>query len=152
MIIEEKKLNPIGLEMLEKENILFSNRINVRIDDINYGNHLCHTKMIAFIHHTRTLFLQRNKLSEIDCFGAGLIMLNLNVEYRSECFFDDTLDIYMHFEKLDKVKIEFSYSVINITTNKLAAKANTLMAFFDIHNQKLIRVPNEFKKLIDSLV
>lgn len=29
---------------------LFSHQINVRVDDLNYGNHLCHSKLIHMIH------------------------------------------------------------------------------------------------------
>jgi acyl-CoA thioesterase FadM len=68
---------------------IFSNKLNVRIDDINYSNHLCHTKIVNIIHNTRALFLKSIGLSEINCFGLGLIMLNLNIDYLSECFFPE---------------------------------------------------------------
>lgn len=136
-----------------KCNTLFNHKTHVRIDDINFGNHLCHSKFINIIHNARALFLKSHNLSESNCFGCGLVMLNLNIEYVSQCFFDDLLEVSLDFDKRERSASTFklSYSVFNHTSNKLAARAITLMGFLDIEKRKLKRIPIEFLNLIDNL-
>ena len=129
-------------------NNLFTHKIHVRIDDINFGNHLCHSKFINIIHNTRALFLKEHNLSELNCFGYGLVMLNLNIDYLAQCFFDQILEINLHVDSIEKSKFSLAYSVFNQTSNKLAARATTLMGFFDITKGKLKRVPIEFSNLV----
>lgn len=123
--------------------------MNVRIDDINFANHLCHSKFTNLIHNTRALFWKKHNLSESDCFGYGLVVLNLNIDFRGQCFFDDLLEIKLGVDKIEKATFSLFYSVFNHTSNKLAAKASTLIGFLDIKKGKLNRTPAEFVKFID---
>lgn len=132
-------------------NSIFSNRINVRIDDINFGNHLCHTKFLNIIHNTRALFLKHYNLSELNCFGPSLVMLNLNIDYHNQCFFNDDLEITLAIDKIEKITFSLFYSVFNHTLNKMAAKAVTKMAFIDLKKGKVEKMPAEFLKLMTSL-
>jgi YbgC/YbaW family acyl-CoA thioester hydrolase len=134
---------------LSNRDNLFTHITHVRIDDINFGNHLCHSKFINIIHNARALFLKKHNISESNCFGYKLIMLNLNIDYISECFFNDRLEITLGIDKLEKAKFSLKYSVFNHTSNKLAAKATTLMGFLDIEKGTLKRIPLEFSKLVD---
>lgn len=136
------------MEIQTKIKNLFTHAINVRIDDINFGNHLCHTSSISLIHNTRALFLKKNGLSELDCFGCGLAILNLNIDYLSQCFFHDSLKISLSVDQIQKTTALFSYSIHNETSNKLAAKATTLIGFLDLQKGKLKKVPPEFQNLV----
>lgn len=130
---------------------LFSHKMNVRIDDLNFGNHLCHTKFISFMHNTRALFLKKHGLSELNCFGYGLIMLNLNITYLSQCLYNDLLEISLKMDKLEKVTFSLAYSIHNHTADKQAAKAVTVMGFLNEDKVKLRRVPDEFIKLFREM-
>lgn len=125
----------------------FKHELVVRIDDINFGNHLCHSKFINIIHNTRALFLKKYGLSEIDCFGCGLVMLSLNIDYISQCYFDDLLEVTININKLQQSKLLLDYNVYNKATQKLAAKATTLMGFLDLNKMKLKKAPLEFCNL-----
>ncbi len=131
---------------------IFSNKMNVAIDDINYGNHLCHSKFISILHNTRALFLKKHNLSELNCFGCGLVMLNLNIDYKNSCYFDDELEIGLRVERIDKVSVVFSYLMFNRTRGKLAATAETVMGVVDLEKGKLVRVPEEFLALVAACI
>ena len=130
--------------------ILFSHETRVRIDDINFGNHLCHTKFINIIHNARANYLKSIKMTEADCFGFGLIVLNLNISYLSQCFFDDHLTTALSLDGLEKASFSFIYEIYNHTSNKIAAKAISTLAFMDLNKNKLQRIPNEFIKLVNQ--
>lgn len=137
---------------LSSQNILFIYKTHVRIDDINFGNHLCHSKYINIIHDARAVFLKKHNLSELNCFGSRLIMLSLTINYINQCFFNDLLEITLAIDKLERSKLSINYSMFNHTSKKLAADANTLIGFQDVGKEKLNRIPIEFSKLIDFIL
>lgn len=130
--------------------ILFSLNTTVRIDDINFGNHLCHSKFAPLFHQARAVYLKNNKLSEIDCFGMSMVMLSLHIDYHSQCLFNDLLEVTMHVDILEKASMTFFYSIYNHTSKKQAATGTTKMGFVDRLTGKLKRIPLEFTTLIQT--
>ena len=63
-------------------NIIATIKLKVRIGDINYGNHVGNDAFVLLIHEARIQWLQQNGFSEIDAGGAGLIMADLEIEYK----------------------------------------------------------------------
>ena len=52
----------------------FRTEISVRIDDLNYGGHLGHDRVLTLVHEARVAWLKSHGWSEMDCAGTGLIM------------------------------------------------------------------------------
>ena len=71
----------------------FSHELTVRVSDLNIGNHLAHDKLISLLHEARAHFFEAYQMSELDVEGAGIIMADLGVNYRSEAFFGQQLRI-----------------------------------------------------------
>lgn len=130
--------------------LLYTHNVNVRIDDINFGKHLDTSKFSALMHDARANFLNSHHLSEGDCFGVALIVLNLQIEYRSQCFFADHLELNVYLDEVRGKKITFSKEIYNKTTGKLAARGTVLMGFFDLDKQKLTNAPQPFIDLLNS--
>ena len=126
----------------------YSQSLNVRIDDINFGNHLCHSRYINILHNTRALFFNQLGFSEVNCFGYGIIVLNLSIDYLCQCTFNDSLEVKLCIDSLEKVTFSLTYSIFNHTSHKLAARATTKMGFIDMQRGTLKKVPSEFKNLI----
>lgn len=136
---------------ISEDKLLITTTTNVRVDDLNYGNHLGHTQLVALLHNARALFLNEHKLSELDCFGVGLVLLNLETNYTSQCFFNDEIKISVYLNHFEGAKIEFAYIVTNIATGKAVASATTLMGFIDRENKKLTKPPKELLELFSKL-
>jgi acyl-CoA thioesterase FadM len=140
--------------LLPTDNLLFSNTTRIRIDDLSYGKHLCHIKLINLVHNSRALFFKEHSLSEINCFDFATIILKLNVDYIAQAFFDDILKINIYWKENigGKATIELSYSVVNTRTNTLVAKANTTLGFIDMNKDKLVKIPQEFINLVNKIL
>ena len=130
---------------------LYKHRINVRIDDINFGKHLDTSKFSSLMHDARANFLKSHNLSEENCFGVGLIVLNLQIQYRSQCYFADNLELNVYLDNIKHKQITFLKEIYNKTTGKLAATGTILMGFFDLDKQKLTAAPQQFLDLLDSI-
>ena len=125
-------------------------QIPVRITDINYGNHLGNDSLVAIIHEARMQFLHQHNYTEMDVAGTSLIMNDLLVEFKSEAFYKDILEVSLFTGEIFKVGFELFYSLYATRgqSSILIAKAKTGMVCFDYKEKKLMQVPGELKKIL----
>ncbi len=89
------------LELDVPETFPYSTEIPVRVDDINYGGHLGNDAVLSIVHEARIRFLKEHGFSELDAGGAGLIMANAAVRYRSEAKMGDVLRVELAPSNVD---------------------------------------------------
>lgn len=128
--------------------LLYTATENVRISDLNYGNHLGHTQLADLLHNIRALYLKNYGLTELNCYGAGMILLNITLECYSQCYFNDKLELNLYLNSVKGAKIEFSYVVKNLSNNKIVAHAITTMGFLDKEKMTPIKPPKELTNLM----
>lgn len=133
---------------INKDNLLFTHKTSVRMDDINFGNHLAANRMPGLLQTAKAYFLKKHELSEADCYGYGLILLNLEIQFCNQAFFSDELVFNIYLETLSRSTITFSYSISNEVTNKIIAKAKEVIGFFDLEKQRLCKPDERFIKII----
>jgi len=121
---------------------LFSTDINVRISDINYGNHLGNEMVLSFMQETRLRFFQslgyRNELS-IE--GIGTIQADAAIEYRGEAFHGDTITCKLFLGEIGSRSIEFFYVLENTANQKLIARGKTGIAFYNYEQRTTVSIP-----------
>lgn len=125
-------------------NYIFAMQMRVRIDDVNWARHLDASKTASFLHTSRLLFLKSHGLSEGNCFGAGLILKSMFIDYKSQASFDDLLEIKIGVAEIGNIKLTLIYDITNLTTQKKLAQAKCEMIFFSYENQTVLNVPSEF--------
>lgn len=133
----------IKLDMPEQ--FAFATDIPVRIGDINYGGHLGNDAVLAIAHEARIQFLRSMDYSEQDVAGAGLIMLDAVVVYRSEAFYGDVLHVEMVLADPQTTGCDILYLMSNLATRKEVARVKTGMAFFDYARHKVVPMPEAFR-------
>ncbi len=67
----------------------FTCTLPVRITDINYGGHAGNDTILSLIHEARMQFLQSLGYTEMRFAGAGMIMADVSIEFKSELFYGD---------------------------------------------------------------
>ncbi len=127
--------------------IIFSVKIPVRINDINYGNHLGNDALVGIIHEARVQWLQHLTYSELNIDGVGLIMAALAVEYKKESFYGDILVINMSADEISKVSFNLYYSILN-QQNVLIANAKTEMVCYNYSKNAIAGLPEKFKQIL----
>ena len=125
-------------------------QIPVRITDINYGNHVGNNAIVEIIHEARVQFLKENYFSELDAGGAGLIMNELQVEYKNESFYPDVLSVDIFIGEISRNTFELYY---RLTTERdghviIIAYAKTGMVCYDYAAKKVVSVPESLKKIL----
>jgi len=123
--------------------------IRVRIGDINYGNHVGNDAFVAIIHEARIQWLEQNNFTELDIGGAGLIMSDLEVEFKKEGLYGDIIEVELSLGELSKVGFDIYYQLVTYRKEEkiILVKAKTGMVCYDYTNKKVAAVPELFKKL-----
>jgi len=127
----------------------FSMRMDVRITDINYGNHAGNDAILGILHEARLQFLAEHNFSEMDCGGAGLIMLEMLVQYKAQLRHMDPLDVEVAVTPSGKKTGFFMYYQITKADDRtLAVSARSEMLFFDYERERPARMPEAFKSAV----
>lgn len=130
----------------------FSTNIPVRITDLNYGNHVGNDAILSIIHEARMQFLAHYGYTEMQFAGAGMIMSDVGIEFKSELFYGDTVIVSVTTTAFSKVGFELYYllekeSAAGKTT---VALAKTGMICYDYERKKIVTVPEEAKEKLSS--
>ena len=128
-------------------NFPFTTELRVRITDVNYGGHLGNDALLGLLHEARVRFLAHYELSELDIGGAGLIMADSAIVYKSEAFPGETLAIAVTVADFNKYGCDFVYRVTEPTSGREVARAKTGFVFFDYQRRAMQKIPQLFLDL-----
>lgn len=132
------------------ENIIARVTIPVRITDINYGNHLGNDAFVSIIHEARMQWLQQYGYTELNIEGAGLILADLILEFKSESFYGDNIEIAIIAGEISKVSFELYYHLCTKRNEKsiVLALAKTGMVCYDYAAKKVIAIPEKLQTIL----
>lgn len=124
-------------------------RLSIRVTDINYGNHLGNNALVGLLHEARLLWLAKAGFTELNIGGAGLIMSDLAVEYKSQAYWNENIDIAIACQNIARAAFEVYYKVSN-EKDLVIAVAKTGMVCFDYTENKVVSIPDSFRDFLDN--
>lgn len=124
------------------EKFHFSTAIPVRITDLNYGKHVGNDTILSMIHEARIQYLRQFGYDELNLAGAGLIMSDVAIEYKSELFYGDVVTASVAVGDFTKISFDVYYK-LQKQSGELAAVAKTGMVCFDYSKKKVMTIPAE---------
>ena len=132
------------------DRVCFSHEISVRISDINYFDHMGHDALVTMVHEARAQFFTANGFHESDTDGCSCIVCDLAVVYRSEAHYAQMLVIEIAHGDIENFGCELYYRVLQKDSKKVVALAKTGHVFFKGRQPTLQKIPEAFKKMIQS--
>ena len=127
------------------EKPIFQTTLDVRINDINYGNHLGHDSFISLLHEARIQFLKKmGYINELNIEGLGMLITNIYVNYTNESFYSDKITINIEIGETTKTTIQLIYQASLEEANKKIANALTTMTFYNYQTSKVAKIPQKF--------
>lgn len=123
----------------------FQTAIGIRITDINYGGHVGNDTILSLLHEVRVQFLAQHGYSELSFAGAGLIMADVGIEFKSEVFYGEKLMASVTAAGFSKVSFDLYYKLEKRKGDKMiiVAQAKTGMVCYDYTQKKIVAVPAE---------
>lgn len=123
----------------------FQTHLPIRITDINYGHHLANDALLGLMHEARLQYLHHYGYSEGDLGGAGLVITDVAINYKSQGFWGDIIRVNLAATDGHRYGFDFVYYMFNERSGKELARAKTGIASFDYEQQKLVSLPQQVK-------
>jgi len=130
------------------DSYIFATDIPLRITDINYGNHLGNDAVLSLAHEARVRFIVSHGFTEVNIDGCGIIMTDAAVVFKSQGTYGQTVRIEIALADPGPLGCDFLYKLSDAETGKEIARVKTGIVFFDYSNNRLVRMPDSFKKLV----
>jgi acyl-CoA thioesterase FadM len=132
------------------DRVLFSVEARVRIDDLNYGAHLAHDRLVSMLHDVRAQFFRHLGYEEWSTEGRPMMVLDLAVSYRAQAFFDQVLLVEVAAGEVGSRVCELLYRMSERSSGTVVALARTGIGFFDGERQRLAMVPEGFREALNG--
>ena len=138
----------IKLQSLERYQHQY--RTEIRVTDLNYGNHLGNDALIGLLHQARVRFFRDMGLGEIDLGDGktGVTMSDLAVNYRNEGFLFDELLIESSITEIQNSGFRVVHCIRSDKT--VLALAEVGIVAFDYSKRRPARLPEEFRQALDA--
>lgn len=134
------------------ENYIAAFVIPVRINDINYGNHVGNNAFVSILHEARVQWLHQHNFTELNIEGIGLLMSDLEIEFKKESFYGDIIEVQLSRGKISKMSFDLYYQFFTSRNGEsiLLANAKTGMVCYDYTNKRVTKIPQKFKAILDA--
>ncbi|AXE31834.1 thioesterase [Chromobacterium phragmitis] len=125
--------------------ILYEARLEIRIGDINYANHLANDALLRMAQEARLRLLREwGYVDELNIDGVGIVVSDAAIRYSAEAFHGDVLRIRIGIANIHDKGLDFIYQVTDDNGGKEVARLKTGIVFFDYHARQTARMPESF--------
>ena len=120
------------------ETFLFSTELPLRVDDLNYGNHLGNDRVLSLAQEVRVRWLASHGLGELDVGGAGLILADAALVYRAEGKYGMTLLGELAVGEVRTRSVELLHRFTDVASGQEIARVKTGVLCFDYAARKVV--------------
>lgn len=141
-------MSRIQIELPEK--FLFTTEIPVRISDINRARHLGSDRIMPMMEEVRMRYLLSQGYDDGIVEGHSFIMVDAGIVYKKQGYYGQTFVIDMGVADMTSRSFDFVYRARNRETGDEMVRVKTGMLFYDYRNQKVVSVPEGFRKKVSA--
>jgi acyl-CoA thioester hydrolase len=124
----------------------FHRALTVRVNDLNYGNHVGHQNFFSYFQEARVGYLNQFGYSEMDLGGCSLILAEAGCKYKRSLFLNDRVDVACAIVALKSKRFTMAYQIERDQT--VCAEGFTINLAFNYQSNKVVRLPEEFLRRI----
>ena len=133
---------------MTKEIQKFSITLTVRVNDLNYGNHVAHQNYFSYFQEARVAYLRKFGFSELNICGFGMIVSSAECKYKRELLAGDTINVSCSVTSVRSKMFSMSYQIVR--NRVLCARGSTINHIYDYQKKRIVPVPVEFMKAVDT--
>lgn len=122
------------------ERFPFATELEVRVSDLNYGNHLGNDGVLSLIHEARRRYVRSLGSDEIGADGMGFVVGDAAIVYRAQAFYGERLRVEVAAGEFQSRSCAFFYRV-GKEGGVTVAEARTGLVCFDFKAQKAASFP-----------
>lgn len=122
------------------DSYVFETILEIRVSDLNYGNHLGNDRVLGLVHEARLRYLASLGEAEYSAGGIGLIQSDAAVNYKGRGVWGQKLRVQAS-SAFEGNTWYFTFLITDLNSGKEIARAKTGMVFFDYGREKIVRPP-----------
>ncbi len=126
------------------DHLPFATDIALYQSHINYGGHLDNALLLAVVSEARLRYLKSLGYTELDVEGVGIIVADAAVQYRSEAFHGEVMQVSMGAADFGKYGCDLLWLMREAQSGREVARGKTGIVFFDYGARKVAEVPAGF--------
>jgi acyl-CoA thioester hydrolase len=130
------------------ETFRFATELPIRVADLNYGNHLGNDRVLALAQEVRVQWLASHGLSELDAGGAGLILADAAVVYRSEGRLGMVLRGELGVGEVRTRSVELLHRFTDVASGQEIARVKTGVLCFDYAARRVVHLTPALRKAL----
>ena len=127
------------------DELSFSTDITLYQSHMNYGGHLDNALLLSVVSEARVRFFKSLGYSELDVEGAGIIVTDAALQYRSEAFHGEVMCVAMGVADIAGKGCDLVWRMAEKTSDREVARGKTGIVFFDYVARKVVSVPAGFR-------
>ncbi|MBL6729875.1 MAG: thioesterase family protein [Bacteroidia bacterium] len=116
----------------------YATEIEVRVSDLNYGNHMGNQEFLAYAQESRVRFLAHYGYTELDFGGVSLIQADAAITFSCEGNLGDKVQIELATEVTGSSSFNIYYKFTNLTKSKHMANIRTALVSYDYEKNRPI--------------
>jgi acyl-CoA thioester hydrolase len=139
-------MSRIKIDLPEK--FIFSTAIPIRLSDINGAKHLGHDRVLPIMERARVQLLDSLGLAGDVMGGAAFIVVDAGIIYKKQGFYGMTLKVEVAVTDFTNKGCDIVFLMSNAATGEEIVRGKTGVLFFDYGKQKVVEVPEVFRKKV----
>ncbi len=134
------------IKLLELSNYRFHYKRKVQKRDLNYAGHLGNDSIVRLLQEARLAIFQQLGFTELDLGDSktGIIIGDLVINFRSEGFLDEELNIESQIEDVTERSMRIYHRIIKKQDNSMLALAETGLVAYDYSTRAIAKWPERF--------
>ena len=132
--------------------LLLRHRLTVRFRDCDPLGHVNNAVYLTYMEQGR-FTLWRTQLNfiakpaaESGARGPGFILARMECDFKAQARYGDELEVRVSLEALGRSSFTYSYDIVDVTTDRLVAKARSVQVWFDYDEQRPAPMSVELKE------
>lgn len=126
------------------EQFAFATEITLYQSHMNYGGHLDNALLLTLVSEARVRFFKALGYTELDVEGVGILVADAAVQYRSEAFYGEVMQVQMTATDLGAKGCDLVWCMREQNSQREVARGKTGIVFFDYNRRQVAPVPNAF--------
>lgn len=123
----------------------FSTELMLYQSHMNYGGHLDNALLLTLVSEARVRFFQSLGYTEFDIEGAGIVVSDAALQYRSEAFHGELMVVRMGVTDLGRKGFDMVWSMTEQSSQREVARGKTGIVFFNYETRKTVPMPAAFR-------
>jgi len=130
----------------------FYHPIEVRYGDLDPQGHVNNAKHLTYFEQARIHYMIELGLFTRDqsFMQIGVIVADVHITYLEPIYFGQNIKVGVHAARLGSKSMTWEQNIVDIDTNREAARGEVIIVTYDYKDEKTISVPQEWREKITA--